>query len=65
MKEKYFFDILNNISEYATLVQLMYSVCNVNHAVIVVRKWIFDYNHTKALPLKMDSLHFIYDFSDE
>ena len=30
------FDILNNISEYVTLVQLMDSLGNVNHAVSVV-----------------------------
>ena len=35
------FDILNNISEYVTLVQLMDSVVNANHKFSVVGEWIF------------------------
>ena len=38
------FDIMNNITEYVTLVQLMDSVGNVNHAVSVVGEYIFDSN---------------------
>ena len=38
------FDFLNNISKYLTLFQLMDSVGNVNHAVSVVVKWMFDSN---------------------
>ena len=33
------FDILNDIREDVTLVQLMDSLGNVNHAVIIVRHW--------------------------
>ena len=48
------FDILNNISEYVTLMQLMDSLVNVNHAVSVVGKCIFDLNYKKSLPLNID-----------
>ena len=41
------FDILNDISEDVTLVQLMDSLGNVNHAIIIVEYWIFDSNYTK------------------
>ena len=43
------FDILNDISENVTLVQLMDSLGNVNHANIIVGHCIFDYNYKKAL----------------
>ena len=43
------FDILNDISECVTLVQLMDSLGNVNHAIIIVGYWIFDSNYKKAL----------------
>ena len=33
------FDILNDISENFTLVQLMESLGNVNHAIIIVGHW--------------------------
>ena len=33
------FDILNDISEDVTLVQLMDSLGNVNHAIIIVGHW--------------------------
>ena len=45
------FDILNDISEYVTLVPLMDSLGNVNNAISVVGYWIFDSNHKKALCL--------------
>ena len=45
------FDILNNISEYVTLVQLMDSLGNVNHDISIVRYCIFDSNYVKALCL--------------
>ena len=38
------FDIPNDISENCTLVQLMGTVGNVNHAVNIVGHWIFDSN---------------------
>ena len=59
MEETGTFDILNNISEYVTLVKLMYSVGNVNHSVIVVGKWLFDSNYEKALPLNINSTYYI------
>ena len=39
------FDVMNNISEHVTLVQLMFSLGNVNHALSVVGKWILDSNY--------------------
>ena len=41
-KKKDDFDILNNISENVTLVQLTESQGNVNHAIIIVGHWVFD-----------------------
>ena len=38
------FDVLNDISENVTLVQLMDSPGNVNHAISIVGPWIFDSN---------------------
>ena len=53
------FEILHDISENFTLVQLMYSVGNVNHAVSISIYWIFDSNYKKALLLTLDSLNLI------
>ena len=38
-------DILNDISKNVTLVQLMNSLGNVNHAISIVGYWIFDFNY--------------------
>ena len=43
------FDILNDISENVTLVQLMESLVNVNHSISIVGHWIFGSNYNKAL----------------
>ena len=51
--------ILNNISDYVTLVQLMDSLGNMNHAVSIFGKWIFDYNYKKYLPLSIEYLNLI------
>ena len=45
------FDILNDISENVTLVQLIYSLGNVNFATSIVGRWIFYSNYKKALCL--------------
>ena len=45
------FDILNEMSENFTLVQLMESLGNANHATSIVGHWIFDSNYKKALCL--------------
>ena len=42
-------NILNDISENVTLVQLMESIGNVNHSISIVGHWIFDSNYKKAL----------------
>ena len=41
------YKVLEDISENVTLVQLMYSLGNVNHAISVVGNWIFDSNYEK------------------
>ena len=41
-------DILNDISENVTLVQLMESLRNVNHAISIVGNCIFDYKYKKS-----------------
>ena len=45
------FDILNDISEDVTLVQLMDSLGNVNHDIIIVGCWMFYSNYDKSLCL--------------
>ena len=45
------FDILNNISEYVTLLKLIDSLGNVNYEVILTGEWVIDSNYEKALPL--------------
>ena len=45
------FDILNNISEDVTLVQLMDSLGNVNHDIIIVGCWMFYSDYDKSLCL--------------
>ena len=39
------FDILNGISDYVTLVQLMESLVNLNCDISIVGHWIFDSNY--------------------
>ena len=53
------FYILNDIIENITLVQLMNSLGNVNHAISIVGYWIFDSNNKKALCLTQESLDII------
>ena len=55
-KENDDFDILNDISEDVTLVQLMESLGNVNHAISIVEYWIFDSNDQKELCLTQELL---------
>ena len=45
------FDILNDISENVTLVQLMDTLGNVNNSISIVGRCIFYYNHEKSLCL--------------
>ena len=45
------YKILDDISANVTLVQLMESIGNVNHAISVVGSWIFDSNYERALIL--------------
>ena len=58
-KRKGSYDITKDISENFTLVQLMYSLGNVNYAISVVGYWIFDSNYKKALVLYRESLDII------
>ena len=58
-KKKGSYDIMSDISENFTLVQLMDSLGNVNHAISVVGYWIFDSNYKIALALNRESLDMI------
>ena len=51
--------ILKDTSEIFTLVQLMDSLGNVNHAISVVGYWIFDSNYKRAIVLNRESLDII------
>ena len=53
------FDILKNISEYVTLVQLLDSFVDVNHVISIVGYWVFDSNYEKVLFLTKESLYII------
>ena len=55
-KKKGDYKILEDISANVTLVQLMDSLGNVNHAISVVGNWIFDLNYERALVLNRASL---------
>ena len=48
------YDILIEISEHFTLDQLMDSLDNTNHAIIVFGYWIFDSNYKKSLVLNRE-----------
>ena len=54
------FDILKKISESLTLVQLLDSLGNVNHAISIVGYWVFDSNYDKVLCLTKESLDLIF-----
>ena len=47
------YDIMKEIGKHVTLVQLMDSLGNDNHAISVVGYWIFDSNYEKALVLNI------------
>ena len=49
--EKGDFDILNDISENVTLLQLMDTLGNMNHSISIVGYWIFDSDYEKSLCL--------------
>ena len=53
------YKILEDISASVTLVQLMDSIVNVNHAISVIGNWIFDSNHERSLVLNKASLDMI------
>ena len=58
-KVKGSFDILNDISENFTLVKLIDTVGNLNHAVSIVGHWIFDSKYKNALLLTAKPLNLI------
>ena len=53
-KKMHEYNFLEDISENVTLVQLMDSLGNMNHAISVVGNWIFDSNNEKALVLNRE-----------
>ena len=58
-KKKGGYKILEDVSANITLVQLMDSIGNFNHAIIVVGNCIFDSNYERALNLNKASLDMI------
>ena len=59
-KKKGVYKFYEDISENITLVQLIDSLGNVNHAISVLGYWIFDSNYEKSLVLNKASLYRIY-----
>ena len=59
MREKDAFDILNDISNNVNLVQLMYSLGNVNRSISIVGYFIFYSNYEQALCMTRESLDLI------
>ena len=53
------YEILEDIGANVTLVQLMDSLGNVNHAISVVGSWILDSKYDRALVLNRASLNMI------
>ena len=58
-KKKSLYKILEDISKHVTMIQLMYSLGNMNHAISVVGYWIFESNYEELLVLNMASLGMI------
>ena len=58
-KNKGTFDIIPDIRENVTLVQLMDTLGNVNHYISILCYWIFDSNFEKSLCLTRESLDII------
>ena len=52
-------DILNDIIDFFTLVQLMDSLGNFNCAISIVGHWIFDSNYKKSICLTQELLDII------
>ena len=59
IRQKGYFNILNNISEHVILVKLMDYIGNVNHVISVVGYRIFDSNYERVLVLNRESLDII------
>ena len=53
------YDILKDMSENVTLVQVIHSLGNFNHAISVLGYWIFDSKYENALVLNRESLDMI------
>ena len=53
------FDIINDMSEYLTLIQLMDNLGNVSHAVTMSGVWIFITNKKRDTPLIIEYLALI------
>ena len=64
-KENSNFDIINNISGHVILVQVMDSTSNGNHGVIVIGKWIFNFNYEEYMMLSIEYLNLICYSSEE
>ena len=53
------FDIISDISEFFTLVQLMVTLGNVNNNISVLGYWIFESNNERALHMTQESLDLV------
>ena len=64
LRHKDGFEILNNLSSYTSLVQLMENPGNFSHAVTISGVYIFDINYEMELPVIKYSLDVICEASD-
>ena len=59
-RSKVAFNILNEISENVTLMQLMETLGNLNRDISIVGYWIFHSNYKQSLCLTIESLDIMY-----
>ena len=62
-KKKRAFYIRNEISENISLMQLMDTLGNMNHAISILRSWVFHCYYEKSLFLEIESLNLIFSSS--
>ena len=60
MLKRWKFDIFNDFSEHDTLVQFMDTTRNMNHALSISGRWIYDSNYKIPPPLMKELLGIIF-----
>ena len=55
------FEILNDMSDYVTLVQFIDNPDSLSHYINISDLWIFDYNYKMVIPLVRHPLDMIYE----